>query len=202
MALGDLTTVAAVKAQMGTTGTAADAVIDVLITAASNAIRAFTGREFAPVATNPATRLIDADLYTAEVPIGALASMPTLVEVLDERGALVRTLSTASDLEALPLFRESDEPITSLRIRRAVTALSRYQQLRITGTWGYPSVPKDVEQACIVTVRAWLRSDAASSAEYGYDSGGRVVQATPEGGWMLPMAAKQLLEPYADKSFA
>jgi hypothetical protein len=42
----------------------------------------------------------------------------------------------------------------------------------ITGDWGYPSVPADVEDACIKTVGIWLKRDvSAFSRTYNLDEG-------------------------------
>lgn len=197
MAAGDLTTLAAVKEQMDTPATGADAQITALIPRASRAIHRWTGREFATLTAGEHVRDFDLALWreVREVPVGDMQSPPTAVAYLDEDGTVASTLTVATAVVALPLYRPPGEPVTRLRLRASAGSFGSRQQLRVTGLWGWPSVPADVEQACIVTVRSWLRSDSASSGSFGIEEG-RVVQSTPEGGWMLPMAAKQLLRPY------
>ncbi len=202
MAAGDLTTLAAVKLHMETTSGVLDDLIAQVITQASEAIQVWSGREIVSLDAVGTTRTFDIsdDLLSCRygedrvIDVGDLAAVPTAVTVYDSNNVLAYTATVASDIVALPRVRRPDRPIRSLRLAPGVV-LAPGGTLRVTGTWGFPQVPEFVERACILTVRAWLRSDAASSAEYGYEDGGRVVQTTPEGGWMLPMAAKQLLAP-------
>lgn len=202
MATGLLAEVADVKAEMeDDTARASDVLIQRLLEAASQAIRRFppcAGREFTVLGTNPQTRDIDVDPWacsarTVGIPIGDLASAPTAVVVQDAYGATVSTLTVATDIVLLPLVREPWEPITRLRLRPTVAALSDSYRLVVTGTWGFPAIPEDVRHACVLTVRAWMRSDAQGIADF--DGGfGRPVSVPPPGGWMLPMAAKQILQ--------
>lgn len=201
MADGDLTTKAAVKVQMGTGATGADVQIDALIPPASTAICRFCREEFVGP-EDPETRDVAIDPlctgFASEVYIGAMREHPSAAKLVDVDGVEIQTLTMPGDLIALPIYRRADvDPITGFRLRSALSWPSDTRgALRITGLWGWPEIPTDVAQAAIVTVRSWLRSDSNSSAEYGNSDGGRVVQPAPAGGWMLPMAAKQLLASY------
>lgn len=65
------------------------------------------------------------------------------------------------------------------------------RQVSVTGLWGFPSVPADVEQACVLTVAKWFKRDqVAWTNEYA------VPQAGPGDGLNLPFDARMLLQPY------
>lgn len=203
MATGDLTTVAAVKAQLETSATSADAVIADLVTAASAAIRTWTSREFA--GPDDETRSFDVDGYAARsrfgLRIGDLRSAPTEVTFLDRTG--VGTLDPLTDLEYLPLVRRLGvDPITNLRTSGAAPFGFGSGVLQVRGDWGWPAVPEDVEQAAIVTVRSWLRQDSNRWANMYEGDDGRIIAPTPEGGFMLPVAARQLLANYRLRGIA
>lgn len=192
MADQDLTSVEHVKLAMGATSAGSDDRIAFLITAASDAIRSWSGREWIGPTDPEARSFTVGDVRP--VWIGDLQAVPDEVTLEAADGTEIGTLTPADHLTYLPAGRPAGEPIEAIDLRSgAPLVVSPGEVLVITGLWGWPEVPPRAEQACIVTVRSWLRSDASSSANYGYDDGGRVVQATPEGGWMLPIAAKQLL---------
>lgn len=199
---GDLTSVDAVKASMETTSDATDALIQSTITSASRAIAEWSGREF--VATGSETRRVEVRAYqerTADarsiygIPIGDMATAPTAVVARDAEDVVITTYDVANDLVYLPLYRDAWEPITHIRLRPTAAELMASYVLAITGRFGFPQIPPDVAQACIVTVRSWLRRDSSAWADIGADDP-RMVSPAPPGGWMLPTAAKQLLRSY------
>lgn len=156
---GDLCTLIEVKEAGRISQSTSDARIERFITAASRALRRWSGREFAPVSDQPQTRTFDVGRWAAgrELPIGDLAATPTAVTVLDAQGVLLYTVTVATELVLLPLVREPDEPITALRFRPGVP-LAPACQVTVTGEWGFPAVPADVKEACVAMVREWLRS--------------------------------------------
>lgn len=189
---GALTTVAAVKLAMGANSGGSDARIEATIFDASDAIYSWSGREWIGPDDPEARRFVVGE--TLPVRIGDLAATPTAVTLEASDGSLIGTLDVSDDLIYGPLERYAGEPIETIALTAdAGYRLAAGQFVVVTGQWGWPAVPRRVGRACIHTVRSWLRTDASSSASHGYDDGGRVVQATPEGGWMLPIAAKQLL---------
>lgn len=199
---GDLTSLEAVKASMETTSDATDALIQSTITSASRAIAEWSGREF--VATGSETRRVEVRAYqerTADarsiygIPIGDMATAPTAVVARDAEDVVITTYDVANDLVYLPLYRDAWEPITHIRLRPTAAELMASYVLAITGRFGFPQIPPDVAQACIVTVRSWLRRDSSAWADIGADDP-RMVSPAPPGGWMLPTAAKQLLRSY------
>lgn len=200
--LEDLTTVEAVKQSMETTSDDSDALIQTTIVSASRSIAEWTGREFVQTASQ--TRRIEAREYMGwdsgmrsrfGIPIGDLAATPTAVVSRDAEDTLITTYDVATDLTYLPLQRTAWEPITHIRLRPAAATLSGSYVLEITGRWGFPLIPPDAAQACIVTVRSWLRRDSSAWSDIGADDP-RLVSPGPAGGWMLPIAAKQLLRAY------
>lgn len=198
----DLTTIEAVKRSMDTDSTDSDEEIQRLISAASRAIAEWSGREFA--ATGSETRLVEVRAYQERnsdarsiygIPIGDMAATPTAVLARDDEDVLITTYDVANDLVFLPIYRNAWEPITHIRLRSTADTLMASYVLAITGRFGFPQIPPDVAQACIVTVRAWLRRDSSAWADIGADDP-RLVSPAPPGGWMLPTAAKQLLRAY------
>ena len=193
MAAGDLCELDDVKAADNLATDTFDDLIRRWITAASTAIRGFAGREFAATAPNPQTRTFDVGPWARdrEVPVGDLADDPTAVTVIDSEGVLVYTVTVATEVVALPLVREPEEPITSLRLRSAVP-LAPSHQLTVAGEWGFPAVPADVTEACVEAVKEWLgpvKAVTRSGEELDDSASGAVSRA-------LPNRSRMLLRPY------
>lgn len=157
-----------------------DIVID-RINAASALIHRVADREFKPVGTNPQTRSFDliAPRYgvppSNELRIGDLASAPTAVTI---DGNVVTDLST---VVGLPRVRQEWEPIRRLRFGSALGTYPAYwpgywsgSVIEVTGTWGFPEVPADIREACIVTVAIWLSRDVTTYSETFISEEGRV----------------------------
>lgn len=71
-----------------------------------------------------------------------------------------------------------------------------YALVDITGPWGWPSVPEDVNRACRLTVASWLTRTAPGASQYGIPPG-LATGAMPRGSdWDIPWAAKKLLGRY------
>lgn len=197
---GVLCSIDDVKMRMETESTSTDDVLQALIVAASRAIHTHTGREFAATDPPGTARAVDVGVFAAHattwgIPIGELAAAPTAVEILDSYGTVAATLTPAADVVPMPLAPRPGRPYTHLRLRPNVNAPAAADLLRVTGTWGWPAVPADVAHAAIITVRSWLRAAPDSAGSYD-DTFGTAAVPAPAGGWMLPMAAKQLLAPY------
>lgn len=193
----DLTTVEVVKLQMEAGGvSSSDNLLQVLTTASSRAIATHLGRQPAPLEDTATDREFDErdawDPERRELWVWDLSAEPTQVEIFDRYGVSTGSLTVADQVALQPRTRPAWAPVERLALLPGVV-VPEGGYLRVRGFWGWPSIPEDVVQACVITVRSWLRSAPGGSASYGYDEGGRVVQATPEGGWMLPIAAKQLL---------
>jgi hypothetical protein len=190
-----LVTVAQVRAylQKPSGDTAQDSLIADIIVRASQLILDHTGREFVlwDGGSNPRTRVHEIRGYwrTRVIPVGDMAAAPTAVVVQDEDGVALQTLDVSTDIEARPLVRRSYEPITGLYLRSGVHRMDPYYRLSVTGTYGFPAVPADVQQAAIITVGTWLRRDvSAFSQTFALD------EARIERPQALPQAAVRMLD--------
>lgn len=145
-------------------GSTMNDLIDEIITQASRDFMAECGREIVLLrGTNPQARDLDVGGYyrDREIPVGDLASTPTAVALVMEDGTTAATLTVAVDVEPLPRFREAWEPITALRLRYSAGTLAAAYRLRVTGTWGWPAVPEDVQLAVRDTVVFRMRQHRA-----------------------------------------
>ena len=198
-----LCSTSAVKEHLETGVTSSDDLIERLSVQAAHAIMAWTGRRIRPLDTAATDRYFEAaDAHVYEranrrLWVLDLSAAPTQVEILDSAGDSVATLTIADDLVLLPRNREGWRPVESLRLRPSATAPALGHEVRVRGIWGWPKVPPDVEQAAIITVRSWLRQPPSDLSAFDDFSGARGgFSPTPGGGWMLPIAARQLLRPY------
>lgn len=191
----DLCTLDQVRAWLGKppADTAQNDVIQDVITRASRAIMRFADREFVARAANPATRVfvVEGAWRSRVLRVGDLAAAPTAVVVRTSTGSTVSTLNVASDIEVGPLVRWGWEPITELRFVGGAT-LDGTHRVAVTGTWGWPSIPEDVQQAAIITAGHWVRRYV--------QSGGSALspEAVDETGVVesIPPAARALVVPY------
>ncbi len=160
----DLTTMGAVRVFLGkkTWEKGQDDVVSDLITRASALITKYTGREFTPVTAtrtfqvrNPSFFQLPWDLQSA-----------SLIRLSPE-SATPTTLTNLSDYSLGPLG-SYEGVFNTVQLYNANLGNSNtayrfgYAQVEITGVWGFPSVPADIEHACIVTVATWLRRDVAA----------------------------------------
>lgn len=186
---GALCEVADVREALESTSHTTDALIRAYIARASVAITNYAQREF--TATGTATRpfrldrdrrILDLAPYDLQI-ASAVTDTPV-------GGAAVTLTSQDYDLDG-PF---AGGTYLYLRLSRSYPRTFNgfdYSRIAITGTWGMPAIPAAVTQAAVLTVRSWLRTEPAA-----YDSYPRDVAPAPPGGWMLPTAAKQLLDPY------
>jgi hypothetical protein len=199
VAAGDLIELADLKIRLETTVNESDDVLAAVISAASDAIQEWSGRIYA--SSGLMTRTFDVgdagrcgwSSLPASVQVADLQSVdptPGSVLIVDADGSTVSTL-TSSDVVLGPAGASVFE---TLRLKS--TAAGRFgegYQLTVRGTFGWPEIPSRAREACMATCRAWLRQDSARWSGAVETDDGRVVFPTPEGGWMLPLSAKQLL---------
>jgi hypothetical protein len=146
-------------------------------------------REFKPISTSPAARLFDVEPVgwrTGIVMLGDLASAPTLVEILDTNWSTVLETVSAADYTLHPQIREAWEPIRRIEFNygNGVTYLQRGFKVRVTGTWGFPTVPGNVRQAILDSV-AWTMDRDVE--HYRQDLGFSGATATPGAGGTVVM---------------
>lgn len=201
----DLTTVAAVKLADRKTSTTDDDLIQQAITAASAEIHRWTRREFAP-ATSSATRRVR--VYPDRRLDGALLVSLSPYDLRTVTSASLHpetsspvVLTENSDY-VLHTVSPQDGTYTDLLVYQMSlsqsTLLNRFgfAFLDITGAWGFPSIPSDVEQACIDTVKSWLEREYASSGWAGQGSDGRTQLPGLPQGFSLPRRAIDRLRRY------
>lgn len=128
-----------------------------LINAASDAIYTLTGREFKTIGTNPQTRTFDASEIYANgfLYVGDYTDVTNIV-VYNSSDDVV---ATDPDYIKLPRNRMPWEPYQAIRFKTQTVSSTDY--IDITGSWGFPSVPEEIRQACVVTAFIWYERDIA-----------------------------------------
>lgn len=196
MAAQDLCSLADVRAaeEAPSPDTTRDALIQTLITAASDAIMDEVDREFAP-ATTAATRRFRVDSNAVSLAPYDLRTVTTLT--LNPESSTPTVLAAGTDYELLPVGSPSGT-YTSLRLSE-YTVLTTETAFRmghalidIAGAWGFSSVPNVVNRACVLTVLSWIRRDiSALGLSNEFEQG--VAQPAAFG---IPYEARRLLAPY------
>jgi hypothetical protein len=143
--------------------TSDDLMITRLINSVSSAVYELTSREFRVIGTNPQTRTFDVDAVALEcgyLNVGDLTSFTQVQTIHYDWTTVLETISLSS-IQALPLVRRANEPIRALRVNwfLAGTPWKEYYQVKVTGNFGFPSVPDDVKQAVMDTVAYWKDRD-------------------------------------------
>lgn len=184
----DLTTVDNVRAFLQIPGgdDEQDLVIADLVTRASRLIEQTAGREFAP-RPDTVTRqfnyrgggLIDLAPFD-------LRGVENITDYADGlTGSPVTLTATDYLLEPASTVHGTYTAVCLPRAGR------RRRRVAITGLWGMPDVPADIEDACIKTVALWLRRDvSAFSRTFNLDEG---RTERPDA---LPAAASAAIRPY------
>ena len=165
MATQDLTTKAEVKEHLGiaASNTDHDDLLDDLVTAASDAIMRYAQREFVTTTAGSTARDFRYNgrgfLNLAPWDLRSVESV-----VIDVDGVSPdSTTLDADDYRLMPVHKP-DGVYTHLQLRgfeiSESSSHARYEPFRVvrvtSSTWGFASVPKPVERACIITV-AWLK---------------------------------------------
>jgi hypothetical protein len=169
------------------------ALIQSLITAASDAIMDEVDREFAPATT--ATRRINVGGYAVSLAPYDLRSVTTLT--LHPETTSPQTLVAGTDYELLPVGAPSGT-YSSLRLSSYLwlagdTAYRMgHSLIDVNGAWGFATVPNVVNRACVLTVLSWIRRDiSALGLSNEFDSA--AAQPTAFG---IPYEARRLLTPF------
>lgn len=176
--------------------TALDPLITALIPVATRVIADWTEREFVPTAGLGSTRRFA--VRSSLVPLAPFDLQSVSSVTWDPAGSPATVAST--DYRLLP-ETSVDGVHSSLLLSGwvfAATATSLafgFNEIDVTGTWGFPAVPVSVRQAAVVSIRSWLRRDLDSYGQVA-DNGMRVLQPQPFGTYKLPAAAKAMLDPF------
>lgn len=200
MAAQDLCTLADVKQALETTESSRDALINTLITQASDAIIDETSREFAP-ATASATRRFRVDTLNVSLEPYDLRTATTVT--LHPESSSPQVLAAATDYQLLPIGAlsgtfmslELSAYLASLYSSETVSRFG-YALLDIAGAWGFTAVPENVKRAAVLTVSSWLRRDVMSFALSADVEIGRSLAPSLPSGFAIPADALKLLEPF------
>lgn len=192
----DLCTLADVRQQMEltTAATELDPIISTLITLASRSIMLEVDREFAPASTG-VTRTFPIHGRLVDLVPFELRAATTVT--LDPNGT-PKVLVANSDYHIEPTGGDDFGVYTELLLSSYLTILPQtafrfgIAEIGIQGNWGFPTVPEPARQACIVTVRSWLRRDSAHGAYVDPDMG--AIAPDPGSYYGLPPAARRLLD--------
>lgn len=162
-----------------------DGVIDDLIQAESQTWHTDTGREFVAIASGSSARFFDVDAAASRartVRIGDAATV-TAVEIQSQAGTALQTVASG-DYVLMPRTRQPWEPITRLWFPPAsaspASPLAGYVA-KVTGTWGFPTVPDDVRLAVARMALVRYMADVAPR-------GSRFADAVDEQGFDIAMA--------------
>jgi hypothetical protein len=199
MALGDLTTLAAVqehRQKLDTANTTQDAIIESLITSASFLIMNYTQREFVQHTGTGGTP--NARLYRYEgrgvLPLGQ-DDAQTVTQVRIDTDTDNPTTLEDTQYKLWPT-RRRDGVITAIHLinipvaQRTVQGWPIYREVEVTGLWGWPAVPDQVERACILLVMDLLSRTSSWR-------GGEMDDLMPApGGSAIPLHVKTMLAPY------
>ncbi len=203
----DLCLVADVKTLMqksGANAAAQDSLIQTLITRASIKIMQDYGREFVPGGPNSET--FTGATRTFEYVNGDQLYDEEFIDLYpyDLSKAVVPTILVDTDTPTpTPLlttdYRLWPQPpqlgvFMAVRIRAGAATQStnwRKRQVTVTGNWGFPSIPLNVNQACAETVIHWITSYPGARRADQVDSA--MPGITPRS---YPMSAVDLLRFY------
>lgn len=164
MAAGDLTDLAACKADLDLSGTVRDAVVQSAITAASRAITVHCQREFVPTAA--ATRTFAWAGGTLDLAPYDLRAVTSITVGTDDPASQQVLAATDYRLRPKPA---ADGVYQTIDLGTAYVDWPGRtfgdREVQIVGDWGFAAVPADVAHWTILTVATWLRQKFAPFVE-------------------------------------
>lgn len=168
MAASDLTTLQKVRDYQQHDTTVAldnDDLVSDLITQASESIMDYTGQEFAPEVAGPIARtflLYDGPDQVLHLSPFTCQSVTQIRFDTDTDSPVTTTDST--DWRLLPIPNKYGAYNAVYLPNHYGNAAGRV--VEITGAWGWPSVPADIEKACIDTVVHWIKTQQPGSTTF------------------------------------
>lgn len=156
------------------TDTADDATLSTCLTGASRAIDSYTGRRYW-IDDAPTARVVRTLRRVTHELDGELLHT---ADIADDTGITVESFN-GSDYSPIESSQYDLVPESSLDLGRPITGLlasgmawSTCRKVRITATWGWPAVPGEVHQACLIQAsRLYSRKDSPTgvmgSSEWG-----------------------------------
>lgn len=201
MAYPDLTTLANVREHLtiAAAQTGKDTLISNLISRASLAIMDYTEREFI---TDPALTTTRKFVYYGGGRLNLapydLQSVSTIT--IDTDGTSPADTALTADQYRLFPRQPRHGVYTSIElrglgpgVRDSSVDYTPTRELEIAGTWGFASIPEDVEEACILMVAHLYRHFAQAYSTSGI---GDELDLAAEGRREMPFAAKEILRRY------
>ena len=184
------TTLEALKGRLGNVPDNQDAKLEQMIEAASRQIDDLCNRRFYQATS--ATRVFTAEWHDM-VMVDDLTAITTL-ETDDQGDRTYSRTWTVNDYDLEPYnAAQLGRPYTGIMINPNTNlAFPRTRRgVRITGTWGWPSIPEPIEEACLLIAVRLNQSAKAPMGTAGTIAEG-AVQYTPR----VDPVVRQLLDPF------
>jgi len=190
--------------------TGSNAKLDQAITNASYAIRAYTERHFAEAgSTSTRTFLYDGSGFltiddASSVTVVKLDNQ-TLTQNLDwlampDRGIYTPDVQGVYEWLELPSYREESPQMGFMyNLDTLWWRYKRHHTVDVTGTWGWATVPGDVQQAAIWTAAYFAETPKPYISQTISDYSVTTMQDAPNDA--IPERAKALLNPYRRVKF-
>lgn len=167
------------------------------INAASRQVDAHTGRRFWQDSVVATRKYHADDDYFVEV--DDISTTTGLMVKIDSTadGTFATTLTISTDFELGPLNAAAEVPVRPYETITAVGTylfpmVNRRPGVSVTAQFGWPAVPDDVSQACLVQAKNLYKAPAGTLAGYQMSSGDGIVTRIPG----LDGVAVALLENY------
>ncbi len=185
MAIGTYATLAAVKSRLGITGTTNDAVLQALCDQVNGWIETTTGRIIAP---DPTTSYVQDGFGALEG--GRMLPFPRGIVSLTKLEIATYTGGPFSVVPATDYYLRPSGPdlvpgwpYTELWMTNIPSVNNQYpafypgfDNVRLTGSFGWPAIPKEIAEVAEVTVvRAWHGIQAGQADVVGSDATGAPV---------------------------
>lgn len=184
--------------------TTRDELILALIPVASQMIMQQVEREFAPSSAAGVTRrfrITERELNGRIVDLAPSDLQTETAVTLSPESSSPTVLVAGTDYELTPTAQSPDEQVyTTLRLSNFLNIVPanlvrfNYAYVDITGTWGFPSVPAVVNEACSDAVCAWLRRDVSTLGLNLQD--GMQLGPTASTSLDLPLGSLRKINPY------
>lgn len=163
-AIGAYATASALKSLVNITDTTDDTLIGLICDRVNQYIETSTGRVLAPISSTTylydgdATRLLDLTIPVDKTPVGGIRAI-TLLEFQAYTGATWETV-TAGDYflrRRVGMTGPFEQLVfTDVPVGNYAYFPKGYQNVRVTGTAGWPAIPDDItELALSIAARAW-----------------------------------------------
>lgn len=130
-------------------------------------------------------------------------SVSAVVMDTDTTSPITLTIVTDYYLEPLPA---SDGVFTHIYFTSLEPAdlggIDTRREVSVTGVWGFPTVPADVNRAAILTHLSWLDKAVSEYGGNAPNADGRALRPAAGAGLYIPPAARMILEDYARQGVA